>query len=255
MMADDARSDTIVVINERMAQDLFPGEDPINRRIASQNFNGTWNGWSRVVGVAADTREYGLSVAGAHTIYRPAAQGTAGQSLIVSTSGETGALARRVAEIVGGLDADRPVDNVTTLSDLRNENIAPERLNTTLFTAFAVLALMIAAIGVLGVLAFAVSQRTREFGVRMALGAERDRVLAMVLREGALLAGAALLVGTVAAATLSRFLVSLLYEVEATDPATYAGVGIILSAVALIAAYVPAKRATRIDPMEALRSE
>ena len=152
-------------------------------------------------------------------------------------------------------DADRPVDNVTTLSDLRNENIAPERLNTTLFTAFAVLALMIAAIGVLGVLAFAVSQRTREFGVRMALGAERDRVLAMVLREGALLAGAALLVGTVAAATLSRFLVSLLYEVEATDPATYAGVGIILSAVALIAAYVPAKRATRIDPMGALRSE
>jgi predicted permease len=255
MMADDARSDTIVVINERMAQDLFPGEDPINRRIASQNFNGTWNGWSRVVGVAADTGEYGLSVAGAHTIYRPAAQGPAGQSLIVSTSGETGALARRAAEIVGGLDADRPVDNVTTLSDLRNENIAPERLNATLFTAFAVLALMIAAIGVLGVLAFAVSQRTREFGVRMALGAERDRVLAMVLREGALLAGAALLVGTVAAATLSRFLVSLLYEVEATDPATYAGVGIILSAVALIAAYVPAKRATRIDPMEALRSE
>jgi len=255
MMADDARSDTIVVINERMAQDLFPGEDPINRRIASQNFNGTWNGWSRVVGVAADTGEYGLSVAGAHTIYRPAAQGPAGQSLIVSTSGETGALARRAAEIGGGLDADRPVDNVTTLSDLRNENIAPERLNTTLFTAFAVLALMIAAIGVLGVLAFAVSQRTREFGVRMALGAERERVLAMVLREGALLAGAALLVGTVAAATLSRFLVSLLYEVEATDPATYAGVGIILSAVALIAAYVPAKRAARIDPMGALRSE
>lgn len=160
-----------------------------------------------------------------------------------------------MSEIVGGLDADRPVDNVTTLSDLRAENIAPERLNATLFAAFAGLALVIAAIGVLGVLAFTVSQRTREFGVRMALGAERGRVLAMVLREGALLAGGALVVGTVAAATLSRFLVGLLYEVEATDPATYAGVGVILATVALIAAYVPARRATMVDPMEALRSE
>ena len=255
MTMDDASSDTVAVINERMAQDLFPNEDPINRRIAAQNFNGNWGGWTRIVGVAADTREYGLSVEGAHTIYRPAAQGFAGQSLIVSTSGEPGPLARRVAEIVGGLDADRPVDNVTTLSDLRAENVAPERLNATLFTAFAVLALVIAAIGVLGVLAFTVSQRTREFGVRMALGAERGRVLGMVLREGAALAGAALLVGSVAAATLSRFLVGLLYEVEATDPGTYLGVGVILGAVALLAAYIPAKRATRIDPMEALRSE
>ena len=255
MTMDDASSDTVAVINERMAQDLFPNEDPINRRIAAQNFNGTWGGWTRIVGVAADTREYGLSVTGAHTIYRPAAQGFAGQSLIVSTSGEPGPLARRVAEIVGGLDADRPVDNVTTLSDLRAENVAPERLNATLFTGFAVLALVIAAIGVLGVLAFTVSQRTREFGVRMALGAERGRVLGMVLREGAALAGAALLVGSVAAATLSRFLVGLLYEVEATDPGTYLGVGVILGAVALLAAYIPAKRATRIDPMEALRSE
>ncbi|MCH7530726.1 MAG: ABC transporter permease [Gemmatimonadetes bacterium] len=255
MTMDDASSDTVAIINERMAQDLFPNEDPINRRIAAQNFNGTWGAWTRIVGVAADTREYGLSVAGAHTIYRPAAQGIAGQSLIVSTSGEPGPLARRVSEIVGGLDADRPVDNVTTLSELRAENIAPERLNATLFAAFALLALVIAAIGVLGVLAFGVSQRTREFGVRMALGAERGQVLRMVLREGALLAGGALLVGGVAAATLSRFLVGLLYEVEATDPATYAGVGVILAIVALLAAYVPAKQATRVDPMEALRSE
>ncbi len=256
LMMDDASSDTVAIINERMAQDLFPNEDPINRRIAGQNFSGTWGAWTRIVGVAADTREYGLSVAGAHTIYRPAAQGLAGQSLIVSTSGEPGPLARRVSEIVGGLDADRPVDNVTTLSELRAENIAPERLNATLFAAFGLLALVIAAIGVLGVLAFAVSQRTCEFGVRMALGAERGQgVLGMVLHEGALLAGGALLVGGVTAATLSRFLVGLRYEVEAAEPAMYAGVAVILAMVALLAAYVPAKRATRVDPIEALRSE
>ena len=255
MGIDDASSDTVAIINERMAKDLFPNEEVINRRIAQQNFNGTWGAWRRIVGVAADTREYGLSVAGAHTIYLPAAQSFTGQSLIVSTTGDAGPLARRVAEIVRGLDADRPVDNVTTLSDLRAENFAPERLNATLFASFALLALLIAAIGVLGVLAFAVSQRTREFGVRMALGAERRQVLGMVLREGVLLASGALLVGGVAALTLSRFLVGLLYEVEATDPATYAGVGLTLAVVALLAAYVPARRATRVDPMEALRSE
>jgi hypothetical protein len=152
---------------------------------------------------------------------------------------------------------------VPALSALIDNELANVRLDPGepswgiwgVLAAFAGLALVIAAIGVLGVLAFTVSQRTREFGVCMALGPERGQVLAMVLREGALLAGGALVVGTVAAATLSRFLVGLLYEVEATDPATYVGVGVILATVALIAAYVPAKRATRVDPMEALRSE
>ena len=192
---------------------------------------------------------------GAHTIYLPAGPSFAGQAIIVATMGEAGPLARRVTELVQGLDADRPVDNVTTLSDLRAEDIATERLNAALFTSFAVLALLIAAIGVLGVLAFTVSQRTREFGVRMALGAEQRQVLIMVLREGAVLAVGALVVGALAAMGLSRFLVELLFEVSGTDPVTYAGVGTVLAVVSVIAAYIPAKRATRVDPMEALRSE
>ena len=207
------------------------------------------------MGVVADTREYGLALDGAHTIYLPAGQSFAGQAIVVATMGDAGPLAQRVTELVQGLDADRPVDNVTTLSELRAEDIAPERLNAALFTSFAVLALLIAAIGVLGVLAFTVSQRTREFGVRMALGAEQRQVLAMVLREGAVLAVGALVVGALAAMGLSRFLVELLFEVSGTDPVTYAGVGAVLAVVSVIAAYIPAKRATRVDPMEALRSQ
>lgn len=245
----------VVVLNERMARDVFGGEDPLNRRIAVQQFNGGWGEWYRIVGVAADTREYGLAVDGAHTVYLAAAQGFGGQAILVATTGDAGPLAQRVRELVQGMDADRPVDNVTTLADLRSDDIAPERLNAVLFSGFAVLALVIAAIGVLGVLAFTVSQRTREFGVRMALGAERRQVLAMVLGEGALLAIGALVVGGVAAAMLSRFVGELLFQVSATDPATYVGVGAVLALVAVTASYVPARRATRVDPMEALRSE
>lgn len=252
---DTDESEHVVIINERMAQDLFGKEDPINRRLAQQQFNGDWGEWIRIVGVSADTREYGLSLGGAHTIYLPAAQTGPGPSIIVATTGEAGPLARRVRELVQALDTDRPVDNVTTLTELRREDIAADRLNAALFSAFAVLALVIAAIGVLGVLAFAVSQRTREFGVRMALGAEQRQVLGMVLREGVLLAAGALLVGALAATSLSRFLAELLFEVSGTDPVTYATVGLLLATVALFAAYVPAKRATQVDPMEALRSE
>ena len=252
---DDRASERVVIINEGMARDFFGAEDPVNHRLSQQQFDGSWGEWMRIVGVVADTREYGLAVEGAHTIYRPALQAGAGGALIVRTTGDAGPLARRVAEVVGGMDADRPVDNVSTLAELRADDIAPERLNAALFSSFALLALLIAAIGVLGVLAFTVSQRTREFGVRLALGARREQVLGMVLKEGATLALAALLLGVLSAGVLSRFLVDLLFGVTATDIATYVVVGVTLGVVAVLAAYVPARRATRVDPMEALRAE
>lgn len=253
MDAED--TEHVVVINERMATDLFGSESPLDRRIAQQQFDGSWGQWRRVVGVAADTREYGLAVAGAHTLYLPSSQAFPGQSIVVATSGEAGPLALRVRELVQARDPDRPVDNVTTLADLRADDIAPERLNAVLFSAFGVLALLIAAIGVLGVLAFTVSQRTREFGVRMALGAQEKQVLTMVLREGVLLAVGALVVGGLAARALSGFLTELLFQVTGTDTMTYVSVGAVLAVVAVVAAYIPARRATRVDPAEALRSE
>jgi putative ABC transport system permease protein len=161
----------------------------------------------------------------------------------------------RVRELLGSLDGDRPVDNVATLATLRSNEIAPDRLNATLFSAFAVLALLIASIGVLSVLAFTVSQRTQEFGLRMALGARQGQVLGMVLREGANITGGALVLGALTAYWCSRFLVGLLFEVEPTDAATYLGVAALLAAVALVASYIPAHRATRVDPMRALKAD
>jgi predicted permease len=253
--SDDGTSEAVAIVNQRMATDLFGGADPVGRRIAGQNFDGSWTDWIRVIGVAADTREYGLALAGVHTLYRPAAQGFAGQSLLVRTTSDAGSLYARVREVVGGLDADRPVDNLASLESLRNNDIAPQRLNATLFSAFALLALLIAAVGVLAVLAFTVSQRTQEFGVRMALGAQQSQVLAGVLREGVVMTTAALLLGAAGAFWFSRFLAGFLFEVEPTDGATYAGVAVLLAAVSLVSAYIPARRATRVDPMQALRRE
>ncbi|MDX1647140.1 MAG: ABC transporter permease [Longimicrobiales bacterium] len=252
---DDGDRERVVIINERMARDLFGSGTAIGGRIAQQQFDGSWSPWARIVGVAANTREYGLALSGTHTLYLPAAQQGAGPTVIVATTGEPGPVARRVQQVVRGMDAERPVDNIATLSELRREDLAADRLNAALFAAFAILALFIAAIGVLAILAFAVSQRTREFGVRMALGAEERQVLGMVLREGALLAAGALLVGGAVAVVLSRFLRELLYEVSAVDPATYVFVGALLSTVALVASWAPARKATRVDPMEALRAE
>jgi putative ABC transport system permease protein len=252
---DDAESEPVTIINQRLALDLFGGQDPIDRRIAVQNLDGSWGDWRRVVGVAADTREYGLSVSGAHTYYRPAAQGSAGPSLLVRTSGPAESVFGSVREVVAGLDPKRAVDRMSTLASLRENDMAPQRLNTTLFSAFAVLALLIAAIGVLSVLAFTVGQRTQEFGVRMALGARQGQVLTSVLREGVVMTAGALALGALAAYAFSGVLAGFLFEVQPTDAATYVGVAALLAAVALLAAYLPARRATRVDPMHALRSQ
>ena len=222
------------------------------------------------VGVVANTRDVGIAQADVHVIYQATSQvvrrggGIAGvtggggfpsQTMLVRTTGETGPLVRQITEIIHETDPERPVDNVITLDELRREDIAPQRLNATLFSAFAILALVVAGVGVLGVLTFSVTQRTKEFGVRLALGAEEGQVLRMVLGEGGRLVLGALLLGGVASVLLSRSLSGLLFEIEPTDPLTFVAVGMVLAAVALLATFVPARRATRVDPIDALRAE
>jgi putative ABC transport system permease protein len=252
---DVADNELVAIVNASLARYLFGDENPIDRRVQQQQFNGGYGPWVRIVGVAADTREYGLAEGATHTAYRPAAQTFPGSSIIIRTAGDISALTAHVRSTVRELDAARPVDNIATLENLRFEDMAPPRLNATLFSAFAALALAIASVGVLGVLGFSVTQRTGEFGLRMALGARKDQVLRMVLGEGGRMLVIALVAGTLASLALSRFLTGILFEIRAADPLTYALVAIILAAVALLAAYLPARRATRVDPAVALRVE
>ena len=253
LATDDSTSEPVAILNASLARYLFGDADAIDHRFQQQQFNGQWGPWIRVVGVAADTREYGSAEGATHTLYRPAGQTFPGQSLMIRTAGDIAAVIQHVRTSVRELDADRPVDRVATLENLRVETLTPSRLNATLFSAFAVLALAIASIGVLGVVGFSVTQRTREFGVRMALGARKGQVLAMVIREGGRMLIAALVLGAAASLVLSRFLTGILFQVGSADPMTYVTVTVLLSGVALFAAYLPARRATRVQPMDALR--
>lgn len=253
--SDGANAEPVVILNTALARLLFDAESPIDRRIRNQQFNGQWGPWLRVVGVAADTREFGLARDATHAIYRPTDQAGPGQSLVIRAAGDIGSVTRYLQSVVRELDPERPVDNIVTLESLRTEDLAPQRLNATLFSAFAALALIIAAVGVLGVLAFSVSQRGQEFGVRMALGARPGQVLRMVLGEGGAMLIIALVVGVAGSLLLSRFLQGILFQVGTADPLTYALVALMLSMVALTAAYLPARRATRVDPADALRAE
>jgi putative ABC transport system permease protein len=253
-VTDRTTNDPVAIINESLARQLFGEADPVGKRIAAQQFNGQWGNWTEVVGVAADTREYGHALDGAQAIYRPAAQASPGATVVMRVAGDAGSVLSQVSDIVHEMDPERPVDNLSSLEALRFEDLAPPRLNATLFAAFAALALLIAAVGVFGVLAFTVSQRTREFGLRMALGALERQVLGMVLREGAWMAGIAVVTGGIASVLLARFLQGLLFDVSAADPGTHATVALLLVGVAMLAAWLPARRATRAHPADSLRN-
>jgi predicted permease len=252
---DVVGSEDVAILNASLARYLFGNNDPVGRRFQQQQFSGQFGPWVRVVGVAADTREYGLAEGVTHTIYRASSQFFPGQSIVIRTAGDITGVIQHVRSVVKELDAERPVDNVATLENLRFEDLAPPRLNATLFSAFAGLALVIACVGVLGVLGFSVTQRAREFGVRMALGARKEQVLAMVLGEGGRMLGVALVLGAAASLLLSRFLGGILFQIGVADPLTYLTVTVVLSSVALLAAYLPARRATRVHPADALRAE
>lgn len=256
-MTDDFEADSVAIINDAMAKVYFPdGEDPIGKRIRWQSFSqGNFFAWATIVGVVADSRDHGVAQAGVHTVYLPVEQSRSTGVILARTRGDTGPLVGEIRSFIRDIDPRRPVDNVFTLEELRANDIAPQRLNATLFGSFAVLALVIAAVGVLGVLGFNVSQRTNEFGIRMALGAERGEVLRMVVREGAVLAALGLVVGGAASLVLTRLLSGMLFEVEPTDPLAFAAGGAALFAATLLSTLAPAQRATSVDPLHALKQD
>jgi putative ABC transport system permease protein len=243
-----------------MAKYYFKNVDPIGRRISWKVTNGitgatSWTKPAEIVGVVGDTRADGIEQAPMHTMFVPDTQNFPPSTLLVRTAGTTSGLVPHIVETIRQLDPNRPIDHVQTLEEIRNEAIAPQRLNATLIGLFAALALAIATVGVAGVLAFSVSQRTNELGVRMALGAGRSAILRMILGEGAAMAVVGLAIGGIAAIPLSNLMTGLLFGIEPADPPTIALAAALLLVVAVSAAWVPARRATAVDPMTALRGE
>jgi len=243
------------IVNETLAKLAFGDKDPIGQRL-EWSFDGqNWPPQPRfVVGVVKDARELGGSRTVVATVFDASSQNSPGQSLLIRTADSSPAVGREAAKIIHEHDPKRPVTDIAWLTASAAERVAPSRLNATLFGSFAVLALAIAAIGVGGVLAFSISERTREFGIRMALGADQLRILRGVLGEGLLLAAGGLVLGVIGAVLLSRFLEGFLFEVTPLDTITFVATGLSLALVALGAAWIPARRATKVEPNVALRA-
>jgi putative ABC transport system permease protein len=250
--ADDRDTQPVVVINKAMMR-YWEESDPIGSRLSFDN----GRSWSTIVGVVGDVKQFGLdkpTVAQVYTPLRQTPQGLGGL-LLLRTSSEPAVTAALIREAVWAIDPDLPVVRVRSLDDIRNQYLATPKLTALLLTIFAALALLVTVAGITGVIATSVSQRTREFGVRMALGASRQTVLRMVIGEGLTLVGVGLAVGAAGAAAATRVLGSYLFDTTPTDPVTFVVVGIAFVAAGLCACLGPAWRATTVDPMAALRVE
>jgi len=249
---DTAESQKVIVINKSMAK-YWDGIDPVGTKVSPDR----GETWMTVVGVVGDVRQFGLAQDTVAQLYIPLTQtqqGLAGR-LVIRTQGDPLAFANSMRTIVHSLDSTMPVEGVQTLDDLRSEALAAPRLTATLLTVFAGLALLVTLAGIGGVIATSVQQRTKEFGLRMALGASRESVLTMVIRQGLMLVGIGLLVGAAVALAAGRLLNSYLYQTAPSDPMILAGVAAVFLLSGVVACFIPARRATTVDPLIALRAE
>jgi len=243
----------VAIINEAMAQASWPGEDPLGKRM---KMGVETQPWLTVVGVVKDIRSR-LGMTPTPQVYLPYTQSPAfgPRDLVLRTQMEPDSLAATVRREVWAIDKDQPVADIKTMEQLLSASIERPRFNTLLFAIFSALALVLAGVGIYGVMSYTITQSTREIGIRMALGARPRDVLKLTMCKGLLLTVTGVAIGLFAAFGLTRVMSSLLFGVSATDPLTFALIALLLTGVALAACYVPARRATKIDPMAALRYE
>ena len=252
LQTDRPETPIVAVVNRSAARHLWGLQDPIGTRFSTD----AGRTWTQVVGVVGDIKQYGLDKDVADEVYLPMAQYPMGQaSLVIKTAVEPMSIARGVIELLHGVDPNQPAARVRSLEQVRAESVAAPRLTTNLLGIFALLALTIAATGIGGVMALAVGQRRHEIGVRMAIGARPGEILRMILGQGMGLALVGIVLGLLGAFALTRLLQTLLFEVGPTDPLTFVSVAVVLGVATLVACYVPARRAARVDPIIALRVE
>ena len=253
--ADDETSPEVAIVNEGMASRYWPGEDAIGKRVSIDGRNGQ-PVWREIVGVVNDVKHDGLTAATRPHIYIPTMQLTwPGTILAIRAKGDQAALANTIRREMAAVDRNQPARDIGTMEKVVNDSVADRRFHMTLLAIFAAVALLLSASGVYSVMATAVARRTHEMGIRLALGASPRDVLKMVVGQGMKLALAGVGIGLAAAFGLTRLMKGLLFGVSALDPLTFISVATLLAGVALIACYLPARRAMRVDPLTALRSE
>jgi len=253
--SDGAEAPLVLVINEAMARQYWPNEDPIGGRVA---FNGLGNQpiWREIVGVVKDVRHTALDTESKPQMYFPFTQFPSPfMTLVARTDGDPLSLVAAARSQVQAIDRDQPISNIHTMEELLAKSVSQRRFNLLLLAIFAGVALLLAVVGIYGVMSYSVEQRTHEIGVRMALGGGAADVLRLLLGQGMKLVAIGVAIGLAAAFGLTRLISALLFDVRATDPVTFVTLALLLTVVALLACYIPARRATKVDPIVALRRE
>jgi len=257
--SDSPQTQPVITINEAMAKRYWPNEDPVGKRIRQGGPDDVEFPWLTIIGIVADVREFDPITEPQPTMYFPIAQFADPRGIlrdwVVRTDNDPKSIAASVCAAVWEIDKDLPISRIRTMEEVRSMAILSPRLNLLLFGLFAALALILASVGIYGLTAYSVAQRTREIGIRMALGASRNDVVRIVVRQGVRLATIGVVLGLIGAFGLTRLMTSMIYGVSSSDPATFSVVALLLMSVALAACYIPARRAMRVDPIVALRYE